>query len=63
MARPAHEHGRFYLAGERVLAWMDSHYKSALRGVMAMRWWVVGGAFVIGLSLLSSLRWNRRNPA
>ena len=23
----------------------------------------LGGAFVIGLSLWSSLRWNRRNPA
>src|SRR5918993_3167690 len=54
MLRQEPQHGRFYLAGERVLAWMDAHYKSALQGVMAMRWWVVGGAFVIlgGLALL-----------
>jgi multidrug efflux pump len=48
MLRPAHEHGRFYLAGERVLAWMDSHYKARCAGVMAMRWWVVGGASSLG---------------
>src|SRR5688572_16136333 len=31
------KHGRFYMAGERALSWMDAHYRSALSRMM--KWW------------------------
>ena len=48
------KHGAFYEFGERVLRTLDSRYKRTLAGVMALRWWIVGGMAVLlaGLVLL-----------
>jgi multidrug efflux pump len=54
LLRHEKKHGAAYEFGEKVLRGLDNGYRRALEGVMSVRWWVVGGAFVIlgGLALL-----------
>ncbi|HEY0660173.1 MAG TPA: efflux RND transporter permease subunit [Lysobacter sp.] len=47
LLRGDNRHGRFYLAGERVLKWMDDHYRSALRKALGWRKVVLGFAAVV----------------
>ncbi|MEO6102722.1 MAG: efflux RND transporter permease subunit, partial [Pseudoxanthomonas sp.] len=54
LLRHEKKHGAAFEFGERILRGLDNGYKRALQGVMTVRWWVVGGAFVIvgGAALL-----------
>ncbi|MBW3550293.1 MAG: efflux RND transporter permease subunit [Proteobacteria bacterium] len=49
LLRREKQHGRFYVAGERVLGWMDRNYRRGLTRVLAVRarWVVVGVAAVV----------------
>ena len=51
------QHGRFYLAGERVLRWMDARYRAVLEGALRFRWAVVGAgiAVFVGAGVLYTL--------
>ena len=43
-------HGRFYAAGERVLAAMTARYRAMLERALSARAWVIGGALSLGLA-------------
>ncbi len=47
LLRHEKKHGAAYEFGEKILRGLDNGYKRALQGVMTVRWWVVGGAFVV----------------
>ncbi|GAB3359860.1 efflux RND transporter permease subunit [Lysobacter tyrosinilyticus] len=47
LLRGDNRHGRFYQAGERVLKWIDNHYRTALGTALAWRKAVIGFALLI----------------
>ncbi|QSX79430.1 efflux RND transporter permease subunit [Agrilutibacter solisilvae] len=63
LLRGDNHHGRFYQAGERVLQWMDSHYRSALSAMMRWRWMVVGFAALVFAGAVGLFLWLPKETA